>query len=465
MTRTRFAMCPQHKMDVEDLRNALFSYVIAKQSGGEFILRVDDANQNLYNLEAEESIYNTLNTFGLLYDEGPKKEAENTSYIQSERLDIYKSYAEKLIKKGSAYYCFCTKEELNRKRLEASEAKTSYIYDGTCRNFPKDEARRKILIEEKYVIREALPKEGQTTFHDLVYGDITTLNANLEDQILIKSDGTPTYNFANVLDDALFNITHVTSSSKFLTSTPKSMLLYEALGFPLPEFIHFPKIITKKQDILTDLLEQGFLKEAILNYLALLGWNPKSEKEIFTLEEFIREFKIETVSRRPSHFDMQKLEWMNRFYIRKMKEEDYLSFVRPYLEKFYNVEGKSEDWIKDLLLLYKNRLNFASEIGLTAHMFFTNDIELEEECINFLKSDSSIENTLRTFKAEVENTSIWNIESIKEIVSHTEEKCDVTKELLYMPIRIATTGSMRGPNLVDCLYLLGRETILERLGE
>lgn len=465
MTRTRFAITPEHKMDIEELRNALFSYLIAKKDGGEFILRIDDANQNLYNIEAEESVYNTLSTFGLDYDEGPKKEVENTPYIQSERLDIYKSYAEKLIKRGKAYYCFCTKEELNRKRLEAMEAKKSYIYDGTCRNFPRDEARRKILIEEKYVIREAFPKEGQTTFHDLVYGDVTTPNNCIEDQILIKSDGAPTYNFASVLDDALFNITHVTRSSKFLSNTSKYLLLYEALGFPIPEFIHLPKIILNNQDTLTDLLTQGFLPQAILNYIALLGWSSKSTKEFFTMEELVREFKIENISKRPSHFAIQKLEWFNRHYMKEMTDSEYIDFVRPYLEKFYNIEGKGEEWINHLLLLYKNRLNFASEIALTAHMFFTRDIELAEECIAFLKSDASIENTLRIFKSEVENASTWNLETVEEILSNVQNTSGAIGKLLYLPIRIATTGIMRGPNLVDCLFLLGQETILERMGE
>lgn len=465
MTRTRFAICPQKRMDVEDLRNALFSYLIAKHDGGKFILRIEDANQNLYDLSAEESIFDTLNSFGLEYDEGPKKEAENISYIQSERLSIYKSYAEKLIKRGKAYYCFCTKEELNRKRLSAEENKTSYSYDGTCRNFPRDEARRKVLIEEKYVIREAMPKEGQTTFQDLVYGDITTPNESLEDQILIKSNGTPTYNFANVLDDALMNITHVTSSTKFLTSTPKYLLLYEALDFPVPKFIHLPYVITTMEDTLTDLLEQGFLPNAILNYIAFLGWSPKTNQEFFSLEELIREFDIKNIKKRPAHFDIRKLEWMNRHYMKNLSDEEYVNFVRPYLERFYSLVGKSEEWINHLLLLYKNRLHFASEIGLTAHMFFEDDIELEDECIEYLKRDSNNANVLKILKREVENTSTWTIEEIETIMNRLQEENGISKENLYMPIRIVITGSMHGPNLADCLYLLGRETVLERLGE
>ncbi len=464
MIRTRFAICPQKKMDVSDLRDALFSYLIAKHDGGDFILRIDDANQNNYQLEAEENIYEILNIFGLSYDEGPKKEFEKLSYIQSEHLPLYKTYVEKLIKRGHAYYCFCTKEELNDRRMNSTKTNTSHIED-PCRNFPKDEARRKILIEEKYVIRSKMPKIGQTSFHDLVYKDITTKNENLEDQILIKSDGTPTYNFANVLDDALLNITHTTSSSKFLTSAPKELLLYEALGFPVPTFVHFPKIITTSKDLLTDLLSQGFLKEAILNYLAILNWTPKDNKEFFTLEELIQEINIEKIHKRPAHFDLKKLEWFNRHYLRKMNDIEYLQFVRPYLEKFYNLEGKSEEWIEHLLLLYKNRLHFASEIAFSAHIFFIRDIEYEDEQITFLKSDVSIENTLKIFKNTIENLNVWNLEEIKTALKSVEEQASISGKLLYLPIRIAITGTMHGPDLVDVIYLLGKETILMRLGE
>lgn len=462
MTRTRFSFCPKKSITIEDLRNALFAYLIAKHDNGEFILRIEDANQNGYT-KTWETIENILSFFEINYDEGPQKEKEDISYFQSKRLSIYKSYADKLIKRGKSYYCFCSKEELNRKRLEATVNKTSYLYDRTCRNFPKDEARRKILIEENYVIRFAMPKEGQTSFRDRVYGDITTKSEAWDDLILIKSDGKPTFNFASVIDDALMNITHVTNSIKLLPNVPKFLSLYEALGFPVPEFIHIPRIIIEKEDALTDLLCQGFLKEALLNYIVLLGWNPKSTNEFFTLEELVQEFDVKNIKKRPAHFDIKKLEWFNRHYIKQLSEEEYLNYVRPYLEHFYNVKDKNEEWIRNLLLLYKNRLNFASEIGLYAHMFFTHEMELEKECISYLKSEVSILNTLRIFKSEVENTTIWNIEKIKEILENTKEKNKVNGKLLYMPIRVAITGIMQGPNLMDCLYLLGKETILERL--
>lgn len=464
MTRTRFAMCPQKKMDVNDLRDALFSYLIAKHDGGEFVLRIDDANQNLYHIDAEENIYYILGTFGLSYDEGPKKEKENVSYIQSEHLLLYKNYAEKLVKRGKAYYCFCTKEELNKRRIEDRKNNASNMEE-PCRDFPKDEARRKILIEEKYVIRASMPKLGQTSFHDVVYKDITTANEALEDPILIKSDGTPTYNFAGVLDDALLNITHTTSSAKFLPSTAKYLLLYEDLGFPVPEFIHFPEIITSGKDLLTDLLEQGFLKEAILNYIAVLNWTPKDNKEFFTLEELIQEFDVEKIHRKPVHFDLKKLEWFNRHYIRKMSDTDYLEFMKPYLEKAYSLEGKKEEWINHLLLLYKNRLNFASEIAFSTHLFFASEIEYDEEQVAFLKSDASIENTLRVFKKEIEKLNNWNLEEIKITLENVEKEASATGRLLYLSIRIAITGTMQGPNLIEVIYLLGKDTILKRLGE
>ncbi len=449
--KTRFMIFPNKKMDIEDLRDALFSYLIAKHDKGKFVVTVENFNQNVSETEIKNCI-SILDFFGFHYEE-----------ILPNKENIYKAYAEKLVKSGKAYYCFCTQEELNKKRMEASEKKISYQYDRTCRNFPKDEARRKILIEENYVIRQAMPNEGQTTFHDLVYGDITTLNSCLEDQILIKSDGTPTYNFANVINDTFLNITHVTMSEDLLTSTPKYLLLYENLGFSVPKFIHYPKIITKFENILMDLLNQGFLKEAILNYIALLGWSPKSTKEFFSLEELILNFDYNHINKRPAIFDIKKLKWFNHQYIMKLSDEDYLAFVRPYLERFYNVEDKSEEWIHYLLLLFKNQINFGTEIALTTHMFFTPLIDLEEKEVSNLKGDNKIMEALKIFKEEVKKTSVWNVDSIKKVLEFVKATTNATGKTLYMPIRISVTGKKQGPNLIDCLYLLGKEKILERL--
>lgn len=472
--RTRFAPSPSGYMHIGNLRSALFAYLISKHDGGEFILRVEDTDQNHYEVGAEEFIYQMLEQFHLAPDEGPKNPGEFGPYIQSKRIELYKTYAEKLVKKGYAYYCFCDKATLNAKRMEAREKNVSYVYDGTCRDFPKDEALRRISAGERYVIRFKVPQEGQMSYRDLVYGDVTVENQFIEDQILIKNDGMPTYNFANVVDDALMGISHVTRGYEYLASTPKYLLLYDALGFPQPIFVHLPHVLksdgTKfskrnRDNNLKDLLEQGFLPEAILNYVVFLGWCPESNQEFFSLEELVREFSIERIHKRPGKFDINKLKWFNEHYIRCMNDEDYIHFVRPFLEVVYNLEGMSEEWITTLLLTYKKRISFGAEIGIVTHMFFVDAIDYDEECVAFLQSDASIKNTIEVFKEKFENVDNWNVDVIKEVINNVGNEVGVSGSLLYMPLRVAITGLMRGPDLATTLYLFGKEIVLKRLGE
>lgn len=472
MVRTRFAPSPTGYMHVGNLRSALFAYLLAKHNQGEFILRLEDTDQERYELGAEEFIYKILNIFHLEYQEGPDIGGENGPYIQSERLDIYKKYAEQLVRDGYAYYCFCDEAVLNNQRMKANEEKKPYLYPGTCLDISIEDARKKIASGEKYVIRQKMPKQGTTSYHDLVYGDITIENDTLEDQILIKSDGYPTYNFANVIDDGLMGITHVTRGCEYLSSTPKYLLLYDALRWERPEFVHLPHVIkadgTKiskrnKDDNLMDLLENGFLPEAILNYLALLGWSPKDEREFFTLEELVQEFDIANINKSPGCYDIKKLEWFNHHYIMKMSDEDYLHFVRPFLESTYNLSEKTEEWIRHLLLLYKEHIHFGKEISLVTHLYFESDVSYEEDCLNFLKSDESINAVLSVFRNEIKNIENWSIDVIHNAIIETKEKSGVSGKLLYMPIRVVTSGMMHGPELEDVLYLLGKETILKRL--
>ena len=471
--RTRFAPSPSGYMHVGNLRSALFAYLISKHEGGEFILRIEDTNQNYYESGAEEFIYQVLNDFGLVFDEGPHRPSEYGPFIQSERFDIYKSYAEKLVKNGSAYYCFCDKTTLHTKRLEAEENQTSYMYDKTCLDFPKDEAMRRIALGEKYVIRQKVLPEGQTSFKDLVYGDVTIRNQDIEDQILIKSDGMPTYNFANVVDDALMGITYVTRGVEYLSSTPQYLLLYDALGFPRPEFVHLPHVLKEnktkfnkrnKDADLRDLLEHGFLPSAILNCIAFLGWSPKTNREFFTLEELVQEFSIEGIHKRPAIFSMSKLKWFNRHYIKVMDDTSYLQFIRPFLEAVYNLEGMSEEWISTLLLTFKERISFGAEIGFVTHSFFENEIEYDEDCIQFLQSDARIKIVLERFKYYVLSVDNWNKDTILTVINNTGRDVNVSGTLLYLPIRVALTGLLQGVDLVTTLYLLGKDTILERLG-
>lgn len=472
MTRTRFAPSPTGYMHVGNLRSALFAYLIAKHDNGEFILRLEDTDQNRYEAGAEEFIYKVLDTFCLDYQEGPNKPGDYGPYIQSERLDIYKKFADALVNDGQAYYCFCDEAELSNERMKATEEKRSFLYPGTCRDIPISEAKKRIANGERYVIRQKMPKVGTTSYRDLVYGDITIENSILEDQILIKSDGYPTYNFANVVDDGLMNITHVTRGNEYLSSTPKYLLLYDALRFPRPEFIHLPLVIksdgTKiskrnKDDNLADLLNDGFLPEAIINYLALIGWAPKTEQEIFSMDELIREFDVTRINNSPGCYDIKKLQWFNHHYIMKMDDEEYLKFVRPYLEDAYNLSEKSNEWINALLLLFKKHISFGREISIVTHMFFESDIVFENDCIEFLKSDASIKETIQTFKIEIENITEWNVENINNLINIVKDKTGAKGKMLYMPIRIAVSGMMHGPELADTIYLLGKETVLNRL--
>ncbi len=472
MTRTRFAPSLTGHLHIGNLRSALFAYLLAKHDDGEFILRIEDTNSSKILISPEELINMLLNTFQLTYDEGPKKERDSTEYIQSKRLDIYKSYAEKLLKKGEAYYCFCDKKTLNAKRMKASEEKQNFLYEDPCRIIGIEEAKNRVLAGESYTIRQKMPRSGQISFHDLVYGDITFDNSTLEDQILIKSDGFPTYNFANVIDDALMDITHVTRGCEYLSSMPKYLLLYEALNFPRPEFVHLPLIKNKekgnltktnKDDDLIDLLNQGFLPCAILNYIALLGWNPRTNQEFFTLQELINEFDISKITKRPCCYDIKKLVWFNKHYISKMNDQEYINFTRPYLENVYNLKDKTEEWINNLLLLFKKHLHFGSEIALVSNLFFREIIVLDETCISYLRSDELIPSILKTFKEEIETCSDWNLQNIEELLKRVELKTNSTKEKTYRTIRIVVTGLNYGRELSKILFLLEQQTIIKRV--
>ena len=309
--------------------------------------------------------------------------------------------------------------------------------------------------------------EIPTTFTDLVYGDVSIPNTSLEDYILIKSDGTPTYMFASALDDALMQIDIVMRPIHTLSSTPKYIHLYTSLGFPIPEFLHLPNILglSEKKDTLNDLLYQGFLPNAILNYVALLGWNPKTKQELFSMEELIRVFDYKNIVKRPAHFDMQKLKWFNRAYIKKMDDETYINYVRPYLERFYDLTEYSEEWIRTLLLAYKTKISFASEIGFLTHQIFTDLIELNEEAVTYLKGEKSIPNTLLKFKETIQNCTTWTKESLKETLENLKEQCQVEDAFFYMPIRVSLTGVKEGIPFYDLIYLLGKEKILNRMEE
>lgn len=470
-TRTRFAPSPTGYMHIGNLRTAIFEYLIAKKDNGDFILRIEDTDQTRKVEGAIDFIYDTLSLCRFKIDEGPNNEGEYGPYIQSERIDIYKKYALELVEKGAAYYCFCTEERLDKLREVASLNKQAFMYDGHCRNLSKEEVDEMLAKGVPYVIRQAMPKTGETIVSDVVYGDIVINNSVLEDQILIKSDGYPTYNFANVIDDHLMNITHVVRGKEYLDQTAKYNLLYDAFGWKKPEYVHVAMVLGEDGSKLSkrngdasfmDLYNEGYLPDAIVNYLVLLGWSPETNQEVFSMDELINAFDPKRISKSSSQYDVKKLNWFNAQYIKRLSMDDYFDFVLPFLKDAYNLDEKSDEWIHHLVSIYQNHISYGKEIVNEVKIFFEDDITLDEECLSFMKQDG-VNDTLKAFKEEIEAISDWNVDSISIAINNVKEKAGVKGKMLYMPIRIAVSGVMHGPELPDTIYLLGKEKVLKRL--
>jgi glutamyl-tRNA synthetase len=468
-TRTRFAPSPTGFMHIGNLRTAIFEYLVAKHDNGDFILRVEDTDQNRKVEGAIDFIYNTLKLCEIDIDEGPNNEKGYGPYVQSERLDIYKKYAEELIEMGHAYRCFCSSETLEEMRAEADKKKIPFMYDGRCSHLSKEEVEKRVASGEPYVIRQKMPKYGTSIVHDVVYGDIKVDNSVLEDQILLKSDGYPTYNYANVIDDHLMEISHVIRGNEYLSQTPKYNLLYEAFGWTPPTYVHVPMVLGEDGNKLSkrngdasfmDLYHDGFLPEAVVNYLVLLGWSPTSNQEVYSMEELIKNFDAKRISKSPSNYDLKKLKWFNAKYIKVLSDEDYLKFVKPFLE--YDVSDKSEEWINKLLLIYKDHISYGKEINEVVNIFFNDEFSIGEENKEFLESDPLIKDVIKCYHDELSGID-WTIENIANVINVVKEKTGAKGKLLYMPIRIKISGVEHGPELPDEIYLIGKEKVLERL--
>ena len=472
--RTRFAPSPTGYMHIGNLRSALYEYLIAKSYNGSFILRIEDTDQERYVEGAVDIIYNTLKKCGLKHDEGPDVGGPYGPYVQSERKATYLPYARELVEKGHAYYCFCGKERLDGLR-EASEAKgQTFMYDRHCLGLSREEIETKLQAGEAYVIRQKMPREGTTTFSDAVYGDITVENAMLEDQILLKSDGLPTYNFANVVDDHLMHITHVVRGSEYLSSTPKYNLLYEAFGWDIPTYVHLPllvkpdgsKISKRKGDAgFEDLLQMGFIVEAVLNYIALLGWSPDSNQEIFSLEELEKAFNIERIGHSPSSFDMTKLKWFNAEYLRTMPLEKFHNYALPFLKQ--SITNPNVDPLKvsrilqartELLNDIPSKVGFLNELG---------DYDLGIYVHKKMKT--TLENSLDSLKTalpvlEVLGEADWNETNIHSSLFALIEALSIKNGQMLWPVRTAVSGWEVTPGgAIELADILGREETLRRI--
>lgn len=471
--RTRFAPSPTGFMHIGNLRTALYEYLVAKSQGGDFVLRIEDTDRERYVEGAVDIIYNTLKVAGLQHDEGPDKPGEYGPYVQSERLNMYKPYAEQLIEQGKAYRCFCTKERLDRLKDDETPGGG---YDRHCRDLPQEEIDRLLAEGVPYVIRQKMPLEGSTTFTDAVFGEITVENSELQDQILIKTDGYPTYNFANVIDDHTMNITHVVRGCEYLSSTPKYNLLYEAFGWEVPTYIHLPLIMGKDAEGnvaklskrhgstgFEDLIKEGYLPQAIINYVALLGWCPSDNQEMFTLDELTRAFSIDGISKSPSIFDYDKLEWFNGEYIRKMSPEEFTSYAMPYYKEA--VTSRELPWDK-LCGILQQRVTKFTQIPEMID-FFDKLPEYDAEMFVNKKSKTNLENSPVMLKAVTDRLTAlesWDKDSIHDCLINLAQELEVKNGTVMWPARIAAAGKKVTPGgAVEILEILGRDEALARL--
>ena len=470
--RTRFAPSPTGRMHVGNLRTALYTYLIAKHEGGDFILRIEDTDQERHVEGAEGIIYRTLEKTGLIHDEGPDKDGGYGPYVQSERqkAGIYMEYAKKLVEKGEAYYCFCTQERLNslKKTVNGEEI---MVYDKHCLHLTKEEVEANLKAGKPFVIRQNNPKEGTTTFHDEIYGDITVDNAELDDMVLIKSDGYPTYNFANVVDDHLMKITHVVRGNEYLSSSPKYNRLYDAFGWKVPVYVHCPTITNEEHKKLSkrsghssfeDLLEQGFLTEAIVNFVALLGWSPTDNQEFFTLEELVKAFDYHNMSKSPAVFDMTKLRWMNGEYIKKMDDEKFFELAKPYLETAIK---KPLD-LKKIAGMVKTRIETLCDIADQVD-FFEEMPEYSADMYVHKKMKTTKENSLETLKEVLpilEEQDDFSNDALFEALSKYVADKGVKTGFVMWPIRTAVSGKQMTPaGATEIMEIIGKEESLTRI--
>ena len=474
MIRTRFAPSPTGYMHVGNLRTALFTYLLAKsQPDGKFILRIEDTDQEREVAGATDLIYKTLREVGLDYDEGPDVGGDFGPYIQSQRREIYKEYAWKLVEMGAAYPCFCTKERLDDLRAECEKKGDTFRYDKHCMHIPLEEAKARIAAGEPYVIRQNIPLTGTTSFNDELYGTITVENSTLDDNVLLKSDGLPTYNFANVVDDHLMGITHVMRGIEYLSSSPKYNLLYEAFGWEIPKYVHVTPIMRDAQHKLSkrhgdptfeDLRNMGYLDSAIINYIALLGWSPGTDQEFFTMDELKQSFSIKGLSKSPAIFDIQKLRWMNAEYIRRLTLDEYKAVALPFLRAGMKDADKFD--VGRILELLHGRTEVLSE---AAGM-----VDFLEEMPDY-STDLYTHKKMKTNPEVALNALKWVLPILESITDFTEQSIHDTlipaiadsgrkNGQVLWPLRIAISGKASTPGgAVEIAYLLGKDETIRRV--
>ena len=470
MVRTRFAPSPTGYLHIGGLRTALYTYLFTRKNNGRFILRIEDTDRERYVEGATEAIYRSLRLAGLDWDEGPDAGGEYGPYIQSERQGMYLPYAERLVREGKAYYCFCSKDELDRRRAAVDEG--AWKYDKHCLRMSPAEVKSRVAAGESYVIRQNIPESGEASFDDVIYGRISVDCSELDDGVLIKADGMPTYNFANVIDDHTMGITHVMRGNEYLASTPKYNLLYEAFGWDTPVYIHLTPVMKDAARKLSkrhgdpsfeDLLNMGYLKEAVVNYIALVGWNPGDNREFFTMDELIDAFSIDGLSKSPAIFDMAKLTWMNAEYIRRLDPGAFTSYAEPYYEKA-GIERMDREILCRIL---QPRVERFDQIPEMAAFLAKLDESYPLDMYTNKKSKTNPEvakNVLDIAITALEGLDEWGEREVHDVLLGLAEKNGLKNGTMLWPVRIALAGRQVTPGgAIEIAVLLGREEGLRRL--
>ena len=467
--RVRFAPSPTGFLHVGSLRTALYNYLFARKHKGVFVLRIEDTDRKRYVPGAVENLLETLHWAGLDYDEGPQKEGPFGPYFQSRRLDIYREHVRRLVDNDFAYPCFCTEDRLKAMREEQAAKGQPVMYDGLCRSVPKEEAIQR-MQDEEHVIRLKVPQSGYSEVNDLIRGNVRFENALLDDQVLLKSDGYPTYHLANVVDDHLMQISHVIRGEEWLPSTPKHVLLYQAFGWEAPQFAHLPLLLNEDRSKLSkrqgdvaveDYRAKGILPQALLNFVALLGWNRGDDQEIFSLEELIRDFSLERVNKAGAVFNLAKLDWINGYYIRHLEEDNYLRIGKEWLAKL-NLSTGSEENDKTVLLALRDHLSRFDQLGQESRLFFADTIEYTAEAQEWIRKDES-KKLFSAMEQEIEKNKELNLDTFRSLMKEVQKATGLKGKELWMPVRAALTGTVAGPELPAVIQVFGKEKVLRIL--
>ncbi len=482
--KVRFAPSPTGYLHIGGLRTCLYDYLLAKKEHGKYILRIEDTDRGRLVADATKKLIETLTNLGIVHDEGPFVDESGTlyqvgeaqPYIQSERLSIYRQYVDQLIESGDAYYCFCSKARLDSVREDQKKSGLTPKYDGLCRAIDNDEAKRRIAEGEKYVVRLKIPDDQEIGFDDHIRGRVTFNTAEIDDQVLLKQDGFPTYHLAVVVDDHLMGISHVIRGEEWITSTPKHICLYRALGWQPPQYIHLPLILNAEKKKLSkrhddasveDFLKKGYLKEALLNFVALLGWSPADGAEIMSLQEIIERFSLDRLSKSPAVFDVEKLKWLNGQYIRNYDLDALTQLAIPFFIAGGTLEPRSvpahRGWLRKIVAATRARVETLADFPKQAQVFKGDTVQLEDEAARQFLAGDYAPIVIKQYLAELEKVDKLCYDDVKPMIKAVQQATGFKGKQLFMTIRIAVSGQQHGVDLNDLLFILGKKRLIKRL--